>query len=153
MHYCTAFISFRVKKKTSIMIMNNRNSLSSTRQLLSWYTMAHNPNMPRVEVPGPLHPLWVRCDKSDPCATAWLGVETIYSGNKTSGVKLYTVCCKGYSNHVLHYGSNPLRLFIVNRNNLVLFSHFLQVQQEMKPLSPHWMSLNKSIRIDTILLQ
>ncbi|XP_067276593.1 protein zwilch homolog isoform X2 [Pseudorasbora parva] len=70
-------------------------SVMKARQLLSWYTMAHNPNMPRVEVPGTLHPLWVRCDKSDPCATAWLGVETVYSGNKTSGVKLYTVCCKG----------------------------------------------------------
>lgn len=83
----------------SIVIMNNHNSLSSTRQLLSWYTMAHNPNMPQVEVPGALHPLWVRCDKSDPCASAWLGVETVYSGNKTSGVKLYTVCCKGNSTH------------------------------------------------------
>uniref|UniRef100_A0A671MNB1 Protein zwilch n=1 Tax=Sinocyclocheilus anshuiensis TaxID=1608454 RepID=A0A671MNB1_9TELE len=70
-------------------------SLSLTRQLLSWYTMAHNPNMPWVEAPGTLHPLWVRCDKSDPCATVWLGVETVYSGNKTSGVKLYTVSCKG----------------------------------------------------------
>jgi len=79
--------------------MNKHNSLFSTRQLLSWYTMAHNPNMPQVEVPGTLHPLWVRCDKSDPCASAWLGVETVYSGNKTSGVKLYTVCCKGNSTH------------------------------------------------------
>uniref|UniRef100_A0A8C1WLB0 Protein zwilch n=1 Tax=Cyprinus carpio TaxID=7962 RepID=A0A8C1WLB0_CYPCA len=70
-------------------------SLSFTSQLLSWYTMAQNPNMPQVEAPGTLHPLWVRCDKSDPCATAWLGVETVYSGNKTSGVKLYTVSCKG----------------------------------------------------------
>ncbi|KAG1944940.1 protein zwilch homolog [Pimephales promelas] len=70
-------------------------SVMKARQLLSWYTMAHNPNMPQVEVPGTLHPLWVRCDKSDPCASAWLGVETVYSGNKTSGVKLYTVCCKG----------------------------------------------------------
>uniref|UniRef100_A0A673LLR4 Protein zwilch n=1 Tax=Sinocyclocheilus rhinocerous TaxID=307959 RepID=A0A673LLR4_9TELE len=70
-------------------------SLSFTRQLLSWYTMAQNPNMPQVEAPGTLHPLWVRCDKLDLCATAWLGVETVYSGNKTSGVKLYTVSCKG----------------------------------------------------------
>uniref|UniRef100_A0A671MPV6 Protein zwilch n=1 Tax=Sinocyclocheilus anshuiensis TaxID=1608454 RepID=A0A671MPV6_9TELE len=70
-------------------------SVMKARQLLSWYTMAHNPNMPWVEAPGTLHPLWVRCDKSDPCATVWLGVETVYSGNKTSGVKLYTVSCKG----------------------------------------------------------
>lgn len=70
-------------------------SIMKARQLLSWYTMAHNPNMTRLKAPENLHPLWVRCDKSDPCATAWLGVETTYSGNKTSGVKLYTVCCKG----------------------------------------------------------
>ncbi|XP_043072610.1 protein zwilch homolog [Puntigrus tetrazona] len=70
-------------------------SVTKARQLLSWYTMAQNPNMPQVEAPGSLHPLWVRCDKLDPCATAWLGVETVYSGNKTSGVKLYTVGCKG----------------------------------------------------------
>uniref|UniRef100_A0A8C1JXV0 Protein zwilch n=1 Tax=Cyprinus carpio TaxID=7962 RepID=A0A8C1JXV0_CYPCA len=70
-------------------------SVTKARQLLSWYTMAHNPNMPWVEAPGTLHPLWVRCDKSDPCATSWLGVESVYSGNKTSGVKLYTVSCKG----------------------------------------------------------
>ncbi|XP_050990919.1 protein zwilch homolog isoform X2 [Labeo rohita] len=70
-------------------------SVMKARQLLSWYTMAHNPNMPLVEAPRSLHPLWVRCDKSDPCATAWLGVEAVYSGNKTSGVKLYTVSCKG----------------------------------------------------------
>lgn len=63
--------------------------------------MAHNPNMPLVEAPRSLHPLWVRCDKSDPCATAWLGVEAVYSGNKTSGVKLYTVSCKGSSAYVL----------------------------------------------------
>uniref|UniRef100_A0A8C1MFJ4 Protein zwilch n=1 Tax=Cyprinus carpio TaxID=7962 RepID=A0A8C1MFJ4_CYPCA len=72
-------------------------SVMKASQLLSWYTMAQNPNMPQVEAPGTLHPLWVRCDKSDPCATAWLGVETVYSGNKTSGVKLYTVSCKGSS--------------------------------------------------------
>uniref|UniRef100_A0A673LJ38 Protein zwilch n=1 Tax=Sinocyclocheilus rhinocerous TaxID=307959 RepID=A0A673LJ38_9TELE len=70
-------------------------SVMKARQLLSWYTMAQNPNMPQVEAPGTLHPLWVRCDKLDLCATAWLGVETVYSGNKTSGVKLYTVSCKG----------------------------------------------------------
>uniref|UniRef100_A0A672NM03 Protein zwilch n=1 Tax=Sinocyclocheilus grahami TaxID=75366 RepID=A0A672NM03_SINGR len=70
-------------------------SVMKARQLLSWYSMAHNPNMPWVEAPGTLHPLWVRCDKSDPCATVWRGVETVYSGNKTSGVKLYTVSCKG----------------------------------------------------------
>uniref|UniRef100_A0A8C2HZS4 Protein zwilch n=1 Tax=Cyprinus carpio TaxID=7962 RepID=A0A8C2HZS4_CYPCA len=70
-------------------------SVMKASQLLSWYTMAQNPNMPQLGAPGTLHPLWVRCDKSDPCATAWLGVETVYSGNKTSGVKLYTVSCKG----------------------------------------------------------
>ncbi|XP_051513065.1 protein zwilch homolog isoform X1 [Myxocyprinus asiaticus] len=69
-------------------------SVMKARQLLSWYTMAQNPNMPLVKAPGTLHPLWVRCDKSDPCATAWLGAETIYNGNKTTGIKLFTVSCK-----------------------------------------------------------
>ncbi|KAI7802555.1 protein zwilch homolog [Triplophysa rosa] len=70
-------------------------SVMKARQLLSWYTMAQNPAMPLIEAPGTLHPLWVRCDKSDPCATSWLGAETIYNGNKTTGIKLYTVSCKG----------------------------------------------------------
>ncbi|XP_065139321.1 protein zwilch homolog isoform X2 [Paramisgurnus dabryanus] len=70
-------------------------SVMKARQLLSWYTMAQNPNMPLIEAPGTLHPLWIRCDKSDPCATAWLGAETIYSGNKPTGIKLFTVSCKG----------------------------------------------------------
>ncbi|TRZ03519.1 hypothetical protein DNTS_030874 [Danionella cerebrum] len=70
-------------------------SIMKARQLLSWYTMAHNPIMTQVKAPQNLYPLWVRCDKLDPCATAWLGAESIYIGNKTSALKLYTVCCKG----------------------------------------------------------
>uniref|UniRef100_A0A673LLQ4 Protein zwilch n=1 Tax=Sinocyclocheilus rhinocerous TaxID=307959 RepID=A0A673LLQ4_9TELE len=87
-------------------------SVMKARQLLSWYTMAQNPNMPQVEAPGTLHPLWVRCDKLDLCATAWLGVETVYSGNKTSGVKLYTVSCKGSSR------DKPFPMFCYAQYNL-----------------------------------
>uniref|UniRef100_A0A7N6ACA4 Protein zwilch n=1 Tax=Anabas testudineus TaxID=64144 RepID=A0A7N6ACA4_ANATE len=42
-----------------------------------------------------LHPLWVRCDMSDPAETTWFGAETVSVGSKVSGVKLYSVTCKG----------------------------------------------------------
>ncbi|KAM6926023.1 protein zwilch homolog isoform 3-T3 [Lycodopsis pacificus] len=42
-----------------------------------------------------LHPLWVRCDMSDPAGTTWFGAETVCMGNRVSGVKLYSVTCKG----------------------------------------------------------
>lgn len=69
-------------------------SLAKARQLLSWYTMGQNPNMPTFLCP-PLLPLWVRCDMSDPSGTTWLGAEPVSSGNKVSAIKLYTVCSKG----------------------------------------------------------
>uniref|UniRef100_A0A671VQ32 Protein zwilch n=1 Tax=Sparus aurata TaxID=8175 RepID=A0A671VQ32_SPAAU len=48
-----------------------------------------------VENNPALHPLWVRCDMSDPAGTAWFGAETVCMGNKVSGVKLHSVTCKG----------------------------------------------------------
>ncbi|KAG9273188.1 hypothetical protein AMEX_G12291 [Astyanax mexicanus] len=69
-------------------------TIHRARQLLSWYTMSQNPNMPQVEA-HVLPPLWVRCDMSDPAGVSWLGAETVYAGSKATAVKLYTVCCKG----------------------------------------------------------
>ncbi|KAM3869945.1 protein zwilch homolog [Diretmus argenteus] len=69
-------------------------TIMKARQLLSWYTISHNPNMASVDNPA-LHPLWVRCDMSDPAGTSWLGAETVCTGDKVTGVKLYSVTCKG----------------------------------------------------------
>ncbi|XP_029289779.1 protein zwilch homolog [Cottoperca gobio] len=65
------------------------------RQLLSWYTLSQNANVSAGDKHPALHPLWVRCDMSDPARTAWFGAETVCIGNKVSGVKLYSVTCKG----------------------------------------------------------
>uniref|UniRef100_A0A8C4DX82 Protein zwilch n=1 Tax=Dicentrarchus labrax TaxID=13489 RepID=A0A8C4DX82_DICLA len=64
-------------------------------QLLSWYTLSQNANVSAVDNNPVLHPLWVRCDMSDPSGTTWFGAETVCMGNKVSGVKLYSVTCKG----------------------------------------------------------
>ncbi|XP_062860210.1 protein zwilch homolog [Trichomycterus rosablanca] len=69
-------------------------TVNKARQMLSWYTMSQNPNMPKVDA-HVLPPLWVRCDMDDPANTCWLGAETVYAGSKATAVKLYTVCCKG----------------------------------------------------------
>ncbi|XP_047678551.1 protein zwilch homolog isoform X2 [Tachysurus fulvidraco] len=71
-------------------------SVSRAREILSWYVMSQNPNMSQVEAQV-LHPLWVRCDTQDPANTSWLGAETVYTGNKATAVKLYTVTCEGSS--------------------------------------------------------
>ncbi|XP_062318382.1 protein zwilch homolog [Osmerus eperlanus] len=68
-------------------------TIMKARQLLSWYTMSQNSNVYPEANPG-LNPLWVRCDMADPARTTWLGAETVYSSNKISGVKLYSVTCK-----------------------------------------------------------
>ncbi|KAJ8002452.1 hypothetical protein DPEC_G00159070 [Dallia pectoralis] len=68
-------------------------SISKARQLLSWYTISQNAAVPPGEslpCPIPLLPLWVRCDMTDPAATAWLAAEVV-----CPGVKLYSVTCKG----------------------------------------------------------
>nr|XP_020474971.1 protein zwilch homolog [Monopterus albus]XP_020474972.1 protein zwilch homolog [Monopterus albus] len=70
-------------------------TVMKARQLLSWYTLSQNDNVSAVDHSTYLHPLWVRCDMSDPAGTAWFGAETVCVGNKISGVKLYSVTCKG----------------------------------------------------------
>ncbi|XP_047008905.2 protein zwilch homolog isoform X2 [Ictalurus punctatus] len=71
-------------------------SVSRAREILSWYAMSQNPNMSQVDAQV-LHPLWVRCDMQDPANTSWLGAETVYTGNKATAIKLYTISCKGSS--------------------------------------------------------
>lgn len=56
--------------------------------------MENNPALP---------PLWVRCDMSDPAGTTWLGAETICVFNKISGVKLYSITCKGITTVTYNY--------------------------------------------------
>lgn len=68
-------------------------TIMKARQLLSWYTVSQNSNVSPVSDTG-LDPLWVRCDMADPHRTTWLGAETVCSGNKVSGVKLFSVTCK-----------------------------------------------------------
>ncbi|XP_041651756.1 protein zwilch homolog [Cheilinus undulatus] len=70
-------------------------TVMKARQLLSWYTLSQNANVSALDNNPALIPLWVRCDMSDPAGTTWLGAETICTGSKVSGVKLYSVTCKG----------------------------------------------------------
>ncbi|MBN3306676.1 ZWILC protein, partial [Amia calva] len=74
-------------------------SVMKARQLVSWYCMAQNPNMPQwASWAGQgvaLYPLWVRCDMSDPEGTGWLGADTVRTGGKVTAVNLHTVTCKG----------------------------------------------------------
>lgn len=70
-------------------------TIMKARQLLSWYTLSQNANVSAVDNNPALHPLWVRCDMSDPARTAWVGAETVCTGNKVSAVKLYSITCKG----------------------------------------------------------
>ncbi|XP_030045652.1 protein zwilch homolog [Microcaecilia unicolor] len=66
------------------------------RQLLSIYTLAHNPNMSNGSPVVVLPPLWVRCDSLDPEGTCWLGAEPIKtSNNKIAEMNFHTVTCKG----------------------------------------------------------
>ncbi|XP_068595781.1 protein zwilch homolog [Brachionichthys hirsutus] len=70
-------------------------SVRKARQLLSLYTLSQNANVSPVDNIRALHPLWVRCDMSDPAGTTWLGAETVSMDNSISGIKLYSVTCKG----------------------------------------------------------
>uniref|UniRef100_A0A3Q3L699 Protein zwilch n=1 Tax=Mastacembelus armatus TaxID=205130 RepID=A0A3Q3L699_9TELE len=79
-------------------LSNNENvALCFHRQLLSLYTLSQNANVSAVDNNPALHPLWVRCDMSDPAGTTWFGAETVCVSNKVSGIKLYSVTCKGSS--------------------------------------------------------
>ncbi|XP_069481111.1 protein zwilch homolog isoform X3 [Ambystoma mexicanum] len=79
------------------------------RQLLSSYTLAHNPNMNQLAIGMPvsvLPPLWVRCDGSDPEGTCWLGAEPIQaSSNKVTGINFHVVSCKGPSAEKLSFAN------------------------------------------------
>lgn len=68
-----------------------------SRQLISFYTMSQNPNMTHLKSSNlfPLPPLWVRCDRSDPKQTAWLGAEPLSTRNQLTGINLHTVTSKG----------------------------------------------------------
>lgn len=84
------------------------------RQLLSWYTLSQNANVPGVDNIPALLPVWVRCDMSDPAGTTWFGAETICMNNRVSGVKLYSVSCKG-TIEILRISLNksPLKHYIL----------------------------------------
>nr|XP_014340570.1 PREDICTED: protein zwilch homolog isoform X1 [Latimeria chalumnae] len=73
-------------------------SVMRARQLLSWYTLAQNPNMDQLRNCNPVAvfpPLWVRCDSSDPEGTCWLAAEPIKMGNTVTGINFISVTCKG----------------------------------------------------------
>ncbi|XP_075994677.1 protein zwilch homolog [Genypterus blacodes] len=70
-------------------------TITKARQLLSWYTISQNTNVSTVDTEPVFLPLWVRCDMSDPAGTSWFGVETLCNDAKVSGVKLYSITCKG----------------------------------------------------------
>uniref|UniRef100_A0A3P9P1A8 Protein zwilch n=1 Tax=Poecilia reticulata TaxID=8081 RepID=A0A3P9P1A8_POERE len=70
-------------------------TVMEARQLLSLYTLSQNPGMSAVDNNLILHPLWLRCDMSDPGGTVWFGAEIVCASNKVAGVKLYSITCKG----------------------------------------------------------
>ncbi|KAM4572368.1 protein zwilch homolog [Odontesthes bonariensis] len=70
-------------------------TIMKARELLSWYTLSQNAGLSGENNSPALHPLWVRCDMSDPAGTVWFGAEPVCVSNKVTGVKLYSVTCKG----------------------------------------------------------
>ncbi|NXS79085.1 ZWILC protein, partial [Erpornis zantholeuca] len=72
-------------------------SVGRAKQLISLYTMVHNPNMTYwgISEQVVLPPLWVRCDGSDPQHTCWVGAEPLKAGNKVTGINIYMVSCDG----------------------------------------------------------
>lgn len=76
--------------------------IGRARQLIGFYTMAHNPNMTHLKINRPvtaLPPLWVRCDGSDPEGISWLGAELISTSSNITGIVLYMVTCKVDKNY------------------------------------------------------
>nr|XP_060611352.1 protein zwilch homolog isoform X2 [Anolis sagrei ordinatus]XP_060611353.1 protein zwilch homolog isoform X2 [Anolis sagrei ordinatus] len=73
--------------------------VSRARQLISFFTMAHNPHMSHLKTDrnsaAPCLPLWVRCDRSDPPQTIWMGAEPFSTGNNSTGIILHSITCKG----------------------------------------------------------
>ncbi|KAM9312753.1 protein zwilch homolog [Gastrophryne carolinensis] len=74
-------------------------SSMKARQILSNYTLMHNPNMIELRNGKPvevLPQLWVRCDGSDAEGTCWLGAEPIKtSRNEITGMTFHMVTCSG----------------------------------------------------------
>ncbi|NXY87679.1 ZWILC protein, partial [Alcedo cyanopectus] len=72
-------------------------SVRRAKQLISLYTLAHNPHMTHLDISEVvvLPPLWIRCDASDPQHTYWLGAEPLKAGNKVTGINFYMVTCVG----------------------------------------------------------
>ncbi|XP_077323801.1 protein zwilch homolog [Lithobates pipiens] len=74
-------------------------SSMKARQLLSSYTLTHNPNMAELrngKAVDVLPQLWVRCDGSDPEGTCWLGAEPIKtSRNEITGMAFHKVTYAG----------------------------------------------------------
>lgn len=72
--------------------------VAQARQLLSYYSLAHNPYMCQVrndsKTAAILPPLWVRCDGSDPEGTCWLGAVPIVAGDGITGISFQSVTCK-----------------------------------------------------------
>lgn len=88
--------------------------IGRARQLIGFYTMAHNPNMTHLKINRPvtaLPPLWVRCDGSDPEGISWLGAELISTSSNITGIVLYMVTCKGESS-LLFCGGVCIYLFV-----------------------------------------
>uniref|UniRef100_A0A3P9IKP5 Protein zwilch n=1 Tax=Oryzias latipes TaxID=8090 RepID=A0A3P9IKP5_ORYLA len=69
-------------------------TIMKARQLLSWYTLSLNPGMSIADKNPAIHPLWVRCDMSDPAGTTWLGAEPVCVDTKITAIKLYSITCK-----------------------------------------------------------
>lgn len=73
-------------------------SVMKARQLVSWYTMAHNPHMSQMTsciVPITFPSLWVRCDASDSEGTVWFGAEPNKTGKEIASMIFHIVTCTG----------------------------------------------------------
>lgn len=74
-------------------------SSMKARQLLSSYTLTHNPNMAELRngrAVDVLPQLWVRCDGTDPEGTCWLSAEPIKtSRNEITGMAFHKVTYAG----------------------------------------------------------
>ncbi|XP_056427638.1 protein zwilch homolog isoform X2 [Hyla sarda] len=74
-------------------------STMQARQLLSGYTLIHNPIMAQFGNGKPveaLPELWVRCDGTDAESTCWLGAEPIKTNrNEITGMSFHMVTCAG----------------------------------------------------------
>lgn len=128
---------------TVILLPNISLPFSFYRQLLSWYTLSQNPNVSAVGGSPALLPLWVRCDMSDPAGTIWFGAENVsLRDKKVSGFKLYSVTCKGRATCLKHY----LYRSHYAMCHFNVFGHFQQGPQQIKRLSQHWRSWNRSTK-------